>query len=172
VILSVRGAIAATRVTRHYGMYTIYCMLIFNYRCLIYNSWDGACLQVVAPHAKSSKMTSMFLKEEKICYEMVHTLHLGIADGQKFRWKVRIYADEKARFPFERSAWEKFSPFLDNNVAVFKYCFACLPLNVLYHNHPLFILKQKCCLLFSLHCITSSEVIKFAVCKRQQTLSL
>jgi len=29
----------------------------------------------------------MFLKEEKICYEMVYNLTLGEANGQESRWK-------------------------------------------------------------------------------------
>jgi len=47
---------------------------------------------VVPPRkAKSSKMASLFLKEEKICYKMVYfILCLGSVNRQKSRRKVRI----------------------------------------------------------------------------------
>jgi len=43
---------------------------LFNCRCLTCKSWDGRCKRLA--QAKSSKMASMFLKEEKLCYKMVY----------------------------------------------------------------------------------------------------
>jgi len=49
--------------------------------------------------AKSLKVTSVFLKEEKICNKMVYyTLHLSLTNRQKSCCKVRIYTDEKVTF--------------------------------------------------------------------------
>jgi len=55
--------------------------------------------------AKSLKIGSVFLKEEKNCYKMVYyTLYLSSVNCQKSRWKVRIYGDEKPTFLNE--AWQ------------------------------------------------------------------
>jgi len=53
--------------------------------------------------AKSLKMASMFLKEEKICYKTVYfILCLGSVNCQKPRWKVRI---SRQKTDFLKGAW-------------------------------------------------------------------
>jgi len=41
---------------------------------------------------------SVFLKEQTICYKMVTTLPLGLANHQESRFKVKTYVGEKTSF--------------------------------------------------------------------------